>query len=191
MRRFAIAILLLAVPAAARPPRVDADVTFVRIDEFGKLIAGKHQQLKYEEEFRKKPFPEQLVIKWGEGATEFKTMRKIDGPDVIETVFEWEELRQEKPSEAALRVCKELPEVLKKKYGAVLKMDNKFKRERYRMGRLLVDELVKPPLHVRQLAADCLEAMHHTRQNYVADDDKEKRARAQKRWKTYIDRVRN
>ena len=124
MRRFPIVFLLLAVPAAGKPPRVDATVQFVRIDEFDKLIAGKHQQLKYEEEFRQKPFPEQLVIKWGEGATEFKSMRKIDGPDVIETVFEWEELRQEKPSEAAQRVCKELPLVLEKKYGAVLKMDN-------------------------------------------------------------------
>jgi len=179
--------LLPLRPATAKPPTVEG---YVRIDEFNQLLAGKLQELREAEEFEKKPFPEQLVIKWEKGATSFKKVRKINGPDVVEEVFEWEELQSEPPTDATKRLMELLPKVLRDKYGAALKMDGDFKRERYKLGKILVDNLVKPPLHVRKLAIDCLEAMHHTRRNYVPEDPKDKRLKGQKAWKNYIERVR-
>ncbi|MHC4451890.1 MAG: hypothetical protein ACYS0E_17420 [Planctomycetota bacterium] len=179
-------VVLLSVPAAAKPPAAEG---FVRIDEFNQLLAGKLQELREAEEFEKKPFEEQLLIKWGKDATSFKHVRKITGPDVVDTIFEYEELLKEPPTDVAQRIAKKLPEVLKAKYGESLKMNKKFKLERFKVGKILVAQLVKQPLHVRQLAIECLDAVHHTRRGYVAEDPKDKRVKKQKAWKDYIDRV--
>ena len=179
--------LLLAVPVAAKPPAVE---DFVRIDEFNRQLADKLQQLREAEEFEKKPFPEQLMIKWEKGAATFKHVRKINGPDVLDAIFDWDELAQEPVTDATKRIMKRLPEVLKYKYGDVVKMSSTFRRDRYKVGKVLVDQLVKPPLHVRELAINCLEEIHKTRRQYVAEDPKEKRIKRQKAWKAYIDRVR-
>lgn len=188
MRRSLLLTLLFAVPALAKPPTVEG---YMRMDEFGRKLEGKLQELREAEEFEKKPFPEQLVIKWEKGATSFRKVRNFDGVDVVKEVFDWEEIQKEPPTEATQRIMTKLPEVLRVKFGAALKMDRDFKRERYKIGRILVDNLVKPPLHVRKLALDCLEAMHHTRRNFVPEDPKDKRVKGQNAWKKYIDRVKN
>jgi hypothetical protein len=180
-------LLALAIPAAAKPPRVDG---FVRIDEFTQNLAGKLQELREAEEFEKKPFEEQLLIKWEKNATSFKHVKKIKGPDVVEMIFEYDELLKEPPTDVAQRIAERLPAVLRAKYGESLKMSKTFKTERWKVGKILVAQLVKPPLHVRQLAIDCLEGAHRTRLAYVATDPKERRTRKQKAWKAYIDRVR-
>lgn len=179
-------VVLLSIPAAAKPPTVEG---FVRKDEFNQLLAGKLQELREAEEFEKKPFEEQLLIKWGANASSFKHVKTIKGDDVVEKIFEYEELLKEPPTDVAQRLMKKLPEVLEAKYGQSLKMNKKFKTERWRVGKILIGQLVKPPLHVRQLASDCLEACHHTTLGYVATDPKGRRVQKQKAWKAYIDRV--
>ena len=185
MNRSIALLFLLVLPVAAKPPFVEG---FVRLDRFNQQLADKLQNLREAEEFEKKPFPEQLLIKWDKGAASFKK-RKIVGPDVLKTIFDWEELFQEPPTDATKRIIQQLPEVLKLKYGNIVKMGKTFRRERFLVGRVLIGQLVKPPLHVRELAITCLEEIHKTRRQYVASDPKEKRVKRYKAWKAYIERV--
>ena len=117
MLRSIALLLLLSLPVAAKPPTVEA---FVRLDRFNRQLLEKLQRLRDAEEFEKKPFPEQLLIRWDKGASSFKHVRKISGPDVLELIFKWEELAQEPSTDAAKRIMQKLPEVLKAKYGDVV-----------------------------------------------------------------------
>ena len=186
LRRLLLVAFLIALPVSAKPPATEG---FVRIDKFTEMLDARLKELQEKEQFAKLPFEEQLVIMWAKGEKSYKKVRKINGPDVIETIFDWDEINKEPPTDSANRLAASLPGVLKKKYGESLKMDKKFKSERYKVGRVLVAQLVNPPLHVRELAIECLNAMHHTRRNYVADDPKDRRVRRQKAWKDYIERV--
>ena len=63
MFRVAILLPLLAVVAVAKPP---ASQDFKRIDAFNRELASRFQKFKDAEEFKQKPLPEKLVIKWSE-----------------------------------------------------------------------------------------------------------------------------
>ncbi len=183
MFRVAIILPLLAVVAVAKPP---ASQDFKRIDAFNRELASRFQKFKEAEDFKQKPLPEKLVIKWSEGAKAFGGVKKLTGEAVIDAVFEWDALSAENKSEAVDRVLKLLPDVIKTRYGQAVVLNRSFKIERYNASRVLVDQLVKPPLHVRELAIECLKNMYGARRGYVAEDSKAKRQRRQKEWSTYI-----
>ncbi|MHC4955318.1 MAG: hypothetical protein ACYTGZ_15810 [Planctomycetota bacterium] len=186
MIRFVTCLFLLAAAALAKPPQIEG---FVRMDEFNRRLRTRFQELKEAEEFAQKPFPEKLLIRWNEGATSFESVRKLTGEVVLKEIFEWDELIGEKPSEAADRVAKSLPDVLKTKYGEATRLSTAFRRDRYKTARVLVDQLVKPPLHVRELAIKCLQMTYNgNRRGYVETDSSKKRLRRQKEWLDYIKR---
>ena len=82
-----------------------------------------------------------------------------------------------------------LPQALKTHYGEAIKITSSFKRDRYQVGKELVDQLVKPPLHVRELAIECLQMVYNQgRKAYVAEDSKARRIKKQKEWKDYVRR---
>ena len=183
MFRVAILLPLLAVVASAKPP-VSED--FKRIDAFNRELASRFQKFKEAEEFKQKPLPEKLIIKWNDGEKSFGGVKKLTGETVIKAVFEWDELGSEKKSEAVDRVLILLPDVIKARYGQAVRLNSAFKTDRYKASRVLVDQLVKPPLHVRELAIECLKNMYGARRGYVAEDSKSKRQRRQKEWSSYI-----
>ena len=176
-------LLLFGAVASAKPPASDG---FVRIDAFSRALAGRFQTLKKAEDFEKKPMPEKLLIKYGEGEKSFGSVKRLTGAAVIEAIFEWDEFIGETKSEAADRVIKLLPEVVKNYYGNAVKRNPAFKNDRYKASKVLVDQLVKPPLHVRELAIECLKNMYGARRGYVAEDSKSKRKRRQSEWSSYI-----
>jgi len=179
--------LLLATPAVwGKPP---ASEGFVRMEKLSTILAKRFQELKEAEDFKKKPFPEKLLIKWNDGETSFESVRKLTGEVVLKHIFEWDELLSETPSEAAARVTKLLPNVLKYKYGEAINLNSAFKRDRYKVGKELVDQLVKPPLHVRELALLCLKNTYNAGRNtYVAEDPKSRRVKSAKVWLDYVKR---
>ena len=175
-------LLLLVGLASAKPPSSDG---FERIDALQRQLAARLQKLKTAEEFEKKPLPEKLLIKWSDNEKKFENV-KLSGESVLEAIFEWDEFIGEKPSEAADRVAKQLPEVIKTRYGEAVKLTSSFKKDRYEASKVLVNQLVKPPLHVRILAIECLKNMYGARRGYVAEDDKSKRSKRQSEWSKYI-----
>lgn len=183
----ALALLLLLAPiAAAKPP---ASAGFVRLQELNTLLAKRYQELKLAEDFEKKPLPEKLLIKWDLGETSFGSVRKLTGEVVVKAIFEWDEMTSDTPSEAALRVIAFLPTALKTHYGEAIRINTAFKRDRYKVGLELVNQLVKPPLHVRELAIQCLQMTYNQgRKAYVAEDSKARRMKKQKEWKDYVKR---
>jgi hypothetical protein len=190
MRYPLIAILLLSVPFAdvadAKPPTVEG---FVRLAKLRKQLAEKLTELRVAETFASKPFPEQLLMKWDEGATSFGKMKKITAEKVLDQIFDWDELIGSEPTEAANRVIALLPIVMGRKYGQVVRMNRSFKSERYKATKGLVDELVKPPVHVRKLAILSLQAVYSTRRQYVETDPKSTRLKRQKAWEAYIKKI--
>jgi len=182
-----LALLLVFAPvAAAKPP---ASSGFVRLQQLNTELAKRYQELKKAEEFEKKPLPEKLLIKWDEGETSFGSVKKLTGEVVVKAIFEWAELTGPNPSEAATRVAKMLPQALKTHYGEAIRITTAFKRDRYQVGKELVDQLVKPPLHVRELAIECLQMTYNQgRKAYVAEDSKARRIKKQKEWKDYVRR---
>ena len=183
MFRVAIIFAMFAGVALAKPP---ASQDFKRIDDFKRELASRFQQFKKAEEFKQKPLPEKLIIKWSEGEKAFGGVKKLTGEAVIKAVFEWDALGAEKKSEAVDRVLKLLPEVIKTRYGQAVVLNRSFKVDRYNASKVLVDQLVKPPLHVRELAIECLKNMYGARRGYVAEDSKAKRERRKKEWSSYI-----
>ena len=178
-----IALIALLAPVAgflapavwAKPPASEGFVRFV--------------MLKKAEEFKKKPFPEKLLIRWSEGESSFESVRKLNGEAVVKAIFEWDDLTGEARTEAGERVAELLPEVLKEKYGEATRLNTAFRRDRYKVGRELVDQLVKPPLHVRELAIECLKMTYNGgRRGYVAEDAKPRRIKRQKEWLDYVKR---
>ena len=184
--RTLFALLLASTFVAAKPPTVEG---YVRLDAFRKQLSERIKKLKEEEAFNEKPFPEQLLIKWEAGETSFGKIRKLTGDKVIEEIFKWDELQATEPTKAAKRVMELLPQVMSAKYGQIVKMNKTFKNERYKTTAELVDHLVKPPAHVRQLAIVCLEAAYGTRLRYVANDPKSTRMKRQKAWDSHIKKL--
>ena len=183
-----LSILLLSGAAFAKPPQVEG---FVRMDEFNRQLRTRFQEFREAEEFGQKPFPEKLLIKWSEGAPSFESVRKITGEVVLKEIFAWDELIGENPSEAADRAATLLPDVLKTKYGEATRLSKTFRTDRFKTARVLVDQLVKPPLHVRELAIKCLQMTYNgNRRGYVETDSKAKRKTKQKEWLDYIKRRR-
>ena len=179
-------VLLLAPWAEAKPP---SSAGFVRLQDLTTQLAKRYQELKLAEEFEKKPLPEKLLIAWDRGDTSFGSVRKLTGEVVVKAIFEWDGLTAETPNEAALRVAKFLPQALKTHYGEAIRINTAFKRDRYKVGLELVDQLVKPPLHVRELAVQCLQMTYNQgRKGYVAEDSKTRRIKKQKEWKDYVKR---
>lgn len=180
-----LALVLFVVPSVwAKPP---ASEGFKRLEDLKTDLAKRYQQLKKAEEFEKKPLPEKLLIAWERGDTSFGNVRKLTGEVVVKAIFEWDELTGEAPSEAANRVVKLLPQALKTYYGEATRLNTAFKRDRYKVGRELADQLVKPPLHVRELAIACLmNTYNQGRKGYVAEDAKSRRLKRQKDWIDYV-----
>ncbi|MEM8884148.1 MAG: hypothetical protein AAGD14_08780 [Planctomycetota bacterium] len=181
----ALTLTLCSLPALAKPPVTDG---FVRVGEFRTQLAEKLQALRDAEDFETKPFEEQLLIKWEQDATRFKKKR-IKAEDVVETIFEWDQVIGDEPTEAAQRVLKKLPEVLAVKYGDAV-MTKDLKKERYEVSKELVSQLTKKQLHVRDLAARCLYSIYGTTRQYQPKDEPAKLKKRQRAWKDYIDRVR-
>jgi hypothetical protein len=144
--------------------------------------------LRLAEDFASKPFPEQILMKWDEGAAKFGG-KKVTAKEVMEQIFKWDEMTAAEPSEAALRVIELLPQVMGRKYGQVRQLSRAFKNDRYHATKDLVAQLVKPPVHARKLAVDSLYAVYTTRRQYVATDPKSVRLKRQKAWATYIKKI--
>jgi hypothetical protein len=179
-------LLGLAPVAASKPP---TSAGFVRLQELNTLLVKRYQELKDAEEFEKKPMPEKLLIKWEQGETSFGSVRKLTGEVVVKAIFEWEEFISDTPSDAAIKVGKLLPAALKTRYGEAIQITTAFKKERYQVGKELVDQLVKPPLHVRELAIECLQMTYNqNRKGYVPEDKRASRMKKQKEWRDYVKR---
>jgi hypothetical protein len=144
-------LLLLALPAAALPPLTP---DFVRLREFRRNIDARVAELQEEEAFRSKPREERMLLTFGK-QEEFEG-EKIDARDVIEICFAWGEANRDKPTEAAVRVLKLLPQVLAQRCGG----PNLDRRERRQASIPLLKGLDSDAKAVREAAIESLRKIY-------------------------------
>lgn len=182
--RTAIALVLFAAAAAATPPEVHG---FARMAELERRLNEVFAELKAKEDFANKSFEEQLIIKLGERADSWGTVKKLDAETVAERLLAWPAAQMDQAPEDVIRILGLLPPVLKQRFDRIPVP----KAERYQASLPLVKALTHDFLPLRRFAIDCLEKIYNTRNFYWPDLAPAERKKRQREWYSYIRRVKN
>ena len=168
-------LLTLSPDAEAKPPSVRG---FDRVDELEKRMRLRHEELTADEEFARKPWHEQLLHRYAEGAESFDG-RRLSGSFVVRQIFQWKDLRQDTPPADSLRVAQQLPDALKRRLAASEPLAKSLRCE---ASRPLVEALTSKYPALRELAVTGLRTLYGTDLFYQSDSPPGARAKAQRAW---------
>lgn len=178
--RASLALLVLSAAAVAQPPAVP---DFVRLKGFRDALAIRQQQLAAEEDFAKKPDEEKMVICYHRGDKKFGK-DELTGPLVVRTILKWENVQNEKPSDAGKRALSLLPDALRQRYAAVIDVP----RDRASVAKLLLEGLDSEYTPIRTASIASIMAIYRTMdpKMYEPTMNKKERAEAIKKWQKHV-----
>ena len=186
MRKAALFIALLAVPALAGPPVVRGYHRMTKLEE---KLADLAETLRKKEEFAKKPRQERMILRFyptpPKGKETVFEGKKLTGEMLVKEILKWPAIQNMSPTPDALRILAMLPPALKTRYVVVPTP----KTPRYLASKPLVKQLDSPHFHIRKAAIDCLKAMYSQSGLYKPDADRAQRRKRIREWKRRIEKL--